>query len=124
MIHMTETQLIAQRLERSDLNARAMGVLALDGALAVVFVAAKEIIPDFWLPLFVLLLPIGLSIVVTRDKPKGGPKAGPFLDQVGDLSDHEFDVALLNYCALDLEESADASAESGFWLECAMVSSL
>jgi hypothetical protein len=124
MIRLSETQLVALTIERGDLNARAVGVLAFDGALAVLFFAAKGTITDFGLPLLLLLVPVVLAFVAARYKPLVGPEPAFFIERVGDFSAEEFDIALLNYCVANLDNTADAAAVSSFLLTCALLVSI
>lgn len=111
MIELAETQLLALTMERSDINGRAMGVLAFDGALAVLFVAAG----DHWhkrvdLALIGLGLSVFLAARAVRSKPDVGPKPKAFLDGLLESTGSVFDMALLTRLNSDIARS-ETSAE-------------
>jgi hypothetical protein len=113
MIQMAETQLLALTMERNDINGRAMGILAFDGALAALLVAAE----DQWhrhveLALIGLGLSIFLAARAVRSTPDVGPKPQAFLDELHESPDGVFDVALLTRLSSDIAES-ETSAERG-----------
>jgi hypothetical protein len=111
MIELAETQLLALTMERSDINGRAMGVLAFDGALAVLFVAAGN---QWHERVDLALVGLGLSVFLAaravRSKPDVGPKPKAFLDELLGSPGTVFDTALLTRLSSDIAKS-ETSAE-------------
>lgn len=117
MIELAESQLLALTMERSDINARAMGVVAADAALGALFVAGKaQLGPHIRIALLGLVISAVTSFVATRPKPEVGPRPGPLLTALDATDDREFDVALLGHLRHDLSTNSRASGDSALLL--------
>jgi len=122
MIRLAETQLLALTLERSDLNARAMGLLAFDGALGAVFVAAEDQlnVHHIQIALVGLVISVVLAIRATKGKPEVGPNPVELLSENQGETDHVFDVAFLTRLNVDVINGENAATLSHASLEWAI----
>jgi len=115
MIELAEMQLLALTIERSDINARAMAVLALDGALAAIFVVAEKQIGRH-LPLTLGGLALGAAFCLAATRPRPKPEVGPqptlFLAALAASRDRELDSTLFAYLSADVARNSQSAKAS------------
>jgi hypothetical protein len=110
MIELAEMQLVALTMARSDINGRAMGLLAFNGVIATLVVTGRDQIGRH---VTIVLIALGLCILVsalaTVGRAEVGPSPSRYLVELSASPDLASDIALLTRLNKDIDNAtADA----------------